>query len=45
MIRIMLMYYVNLYTFLEEPEKDWGKLFLEAELDPNPPPEEFLLFS
>lgn len=21
--RIMLMYYVNCYTFLEEPEKDW----------------------
>lgn len=25
-IRIMLMYYVNLYTFLEEPDKDWSKL-------------------
>ena len=33
MIRIMLMYYVNLYTFLEDPEKDWAKLLSEA----NPP--------
>lgn len=33
--RIMLMYYVNLYTFLEDPEKDWAKLLSEA----NPPPE------
>ncbi len=33
MVRIMLMYYVNLYTFLEEPEKDWAKLLLEAESD------------
>ena len=45
MVRIMLMYYVNLYTFLEDPEKDWAKLLLEAESDPNPPPEELLLFS
>jgi len=30
MIRIMLMYYVNLYTFLEDPEKDWAKLLSEA---------------
>ena len=45
MVRIKLMYYVNLYTFLEEPEKDWGKLLMEAESDPNPPPEELLLFS
>lgn len=35
MVRIMLMYYVNLYTFLEEPEKDRGKLLLEAESDPK----------
>ena len=34
MIRIMLIYYVNLYTFLEEPEKDWTKLMEEHE---NPP--------
>ena len=27
MVRIMLMYYVNCYTFLEEPEKDWAKWF------------------
>lgn len=39
--RIMLMYYVNLYTFLEDPEKDWAKLISEA----NTPPEgELLLF-
>ena len=38
--RIMLMYYVNLYTFLEDPEKDWAKLLSEA----NPPPKEPLLF-
>ena len=38
--RIMLMYYVNLYTFLEDPEKDWAKLLSEA----NPLPEELLLF-
>ena len=30
MIRIMLMYYVNCYTFLEEPEKDWTKMVQEA---------------
>ena len=35
MMRIMLMYYVNLYTFLEESEKDWAKLLEEQE---NPPP-------
>lgn len=41
MVRIMLMYYVNLYTFLEDPEKDWAKLLSEA----NTPPEgELLLF-
>ena len=30
MIRIMLMYYVNCYTFLEEPEKDWAKMVQKA---------------
>ena len=40
MIRIMLMYYVNLYTFLEDPEKDWAKLLSDA----DPLPEEPLLF-
>lgn len=29
-IRIMLMYYVNCYTFLEEPGKDWAKMIQEA---------------
>lgn len=28
-VRIMLMYYVNCYTFLEEPEKDWAKMVQE----------------
>ena len=36
MIRIMLMYYVNCYTFLEEPEKDWTKML---EDNKNAPPE------
>ena len=36
-IRIMLMYYVNCYTFLEEPEKDWAKMIQEAkEIPPEP---------
>ena len=29
-VRIMLMYYVNCYTFLEEPEKDWAKIVQET---------------
>lgn len=36
MIRIMLMYYVNCYTFFEDPERDWSKMLEEAE---NAPPE------
>jgi hypothetical protein len=33
----MLMYYVNCYTFLEEPEKDWAKMVQEAlETPPEP---------
>ena len=40
MFRIMLMYYVNCYTFFEEPEKDWTKILQEAE----PPPLEPSLF-
>ena len=36
-IRIMLMYYVNCYTFLAEPEKDWAKMIQEAqEIPPEP---------
>ena len=36
-IRIMLIYYVNCYTFLEEPEKDWAKMIQEAkEIPPKP---------
>jgi IS4 transposase len=40
MVRIMLMYYVNCYTFFEEPEKDWAKILQDAE----PPPSEPSLF-
>lgn len=35
-VRLMLMYYVNCYTFLEEPEKDWQKILEESQ---NSPPE------
>ena len=40
MFRIMLMYYVNCYTFFEQPEKDWLKIL---EMD-YPPPYETTLF-
>ena len=40
MFRIMLMYYVNCYTFFEQPEKDWLKI-VEAD---SPPPDEPTLF-
>ena len=40
MFRIMLMYYVNCYTFFEQPEKDWLKV-LETEFSP---PDEPTLF-
>lgn len=36
MYRIMLMYYVNPYSFFEAPEKDWFSLLKEME---TPPPE------
>ena len=36
MFRIMLMYYVNCYTFFEEPEKDWLAILQNNE---SPPPE------
>ena len=35
MLRIMLMYYVNCYTFLEDPERDWS-LMMDAK-DDSPP--------
>ena len=35
MFRIMLMYYVNCYTFFEEPEKDW--LAILKTTNPSPP--------
>ncbi len=37
MVRIMLMYYVNCYTFLEEPEKDWAKMVQETKESPPEP--------
>ena len=37
MFRIMLMYYVNSYTFFEEPEKDWAKILKNLELQPPEP--------
>ena len=40
MFRIMLMYYVNCYTFFEEPEKDW----LEILKNDESPPQELTLF-
>ena len=37
MARIMLIYYVNCYTSLEEPETDWAKMVQEAkEMPPEP---------
>ena len=35
MFRIMLMYYVNCYTFFEEPEKDWQAILKTT--DPSLP--------
>ena len=37
MVRIMLMYYINCYTFLEEPEKDWAKLIGQMQESPPEP--------
>jgi hypothetical protein len=34
MFRIMLMYYVNCYTFFEEPEKDWLAILKTAAISP-----------
>ena len=39
MFRIMIMYYVNCYTFFEEPEKDWLAILQNNE---SPPPEMML---
>ena len=40
MFRIMLMYYVNCYTFFEEPEKDWARI-LECHRKEPPEPSIF----
>ena len=37
MIRIMLMYYVNIYTFLENPEKNWAKMLEKSKKSPPEP--------
>ena len=37
MVRNMLMYYINVYTFFEEPEKDWLKIQEELEIQPREP--------
>lgn len=34
MFRIMLMYYVNCYTFLEEPERDWTRILKSGREEP-----------
>ena len=36
-MRILLMYYINLNTFFEKPDEDMKKMLLEAA---EPPPEE-----
>jgi hypothetical protein len=37
MVRIMLMHYVNCYTFFEEPEKDWLAILKSYESAPPEP--------
>ena len=37
MVRIMLMYYINIYSFFEEPEKDWQKILQEIDTSPPEP--------
>ena len=37
MVKNMLMYYVNVYTFFEEPEKDWLKLQENLVFEPPEP--------
>ena len=37
MVRIMLMHYVNCYTFFEEPEKDWLAILKSNESEPPEP--------
>ena len=37
MVRIMLMYYVNCYTFFEDPEIDWAKMIQAAKQRPPEP--------
>jgi hypothetical protein len=40
MVRIILMYYIDFYSFFNHPEKDWEKLLEVA----HPPQEEPSLF-
>ena len=37
MVRIMLMYYVNCYTFFENPGKDWAEMLEQAREHPPEP--------
>ena len=37
MFRIMLMYYVNCYTFFEHPDKDWLKILERHDPVPDEP--------
>ena len=36
-VRIMLMYYINSHTFLEQPEKDWDLIIQQANESPPEP--------
>ena len=37
MVRLTLMYYVNLFSLLNNPEKDWLNLFEKASIFPPEP--------
>ena len=37
MVRIMLMYYVDFYSFFEHPEKDWQEILKKATEEPPEP--------
>ena len=36
-VRIMLMYYIDCYSFLEDPERDWARIMKESEETPPIP--------
>ena len=37
MVRIMLMYYVDFFSFFEHPEKDWQEILIKATVEPPEP--------